>query len=218
MSSDDFKGRFSLEPTRSETPIAPRYRWYTILIAEVRAGGKHCYLPSAFWRHGALVIYSVWTDSSGDSAQVRSYPLIADLPTNFLLSHIPSNCPPYLKCVFSPPLLVAENISLSDHFFPNFLLLYCKSFPCLLLPIFLHHFCCYHFLVARNAQRTERRKEPKDGRQQARNEHMRFPLQQYYLDTHLDVEFDSLIWRLLSYPLTYGRGELCLCQCSGRNS
>lgn len=141
MSSDDFKGRFSLEPTRSETPIAPGYRWYTIPIAGVQAGGKHCHLPSAFWRRGALVIYRVWTGSSGYSAQVRSYPLIADLPTNFLLSHIPSNCPPYLKCVFFPPLLVAENISLSDHFFfPIFC--FCT------VNLFHAFYCLFSFIIS----------------------------------------------------------------------
>lgn len=140
MSSDDFKGRFSLEPTRSETPIAPRYRWYTIPIAEVRAGGKHCYLPSAFWRHGALVIYSVWTDSSGDSAQVRSYPLIADLPTNFLLSHIPSNCPPYLKCVFPPHSWWQRTFLFLITFFPIFC--FCT------VNLFHAFYCLFSFIIS----------------------------------------------------------------------
>lgn len=166
MNGDDFKGRFSLESTRSEAPIASGYRWYTLSIegfGQVVSTITSC-LPfggvGLWWSIGSELA-SLWT-------LLRSYPplIMYQLISYFPISH--------------PTLSIISNMGGLFHSwwqrtflflitFIQLLLLYCRSFPWLWLPIFLHHFCCFYFLVARNAQETEWRNEPRDRRQYTRN-------------------------------------------------
>ena len=101
-------------------------------------------------------------------------------------------------------LLAAENISSIF----NLLLLYCVPFDAL--------DCLFSFIISAVITSLLQRlpkilSEGKNTGIEGNNleTNMRLPLQQYCVD--------SLIWNILSYLLTYGRGGLCLCQFFGRN-
>lgn len=71
---------------------------------------------------------------------LRSYSLFADLQANFLLSHMPSNCPHYLKRGGLFSLLLAENISLSGHL---------PSIFCFCTANFVYPFdCLFSFIIS----------------------------------------------------------------------